>query len=312
MKVVHSVEALSDPKTGPVVSPAVVIGNLDGVHRGHQALIASARAAADARGGTPCVLTFSPHPQEVLRGSSHGHRLTTDAEKFELLAQAGIGLVLALPFNATLAALTPEVFFETYLAQGLRAASVHVGDDFHFGRARSGDTALLKECGLRASMQVAIIPAVVADGLRISSSEIRGFLKAGKVAQAAAFLGRPYRLSGQVVRGQGRGRQLGVPTANLQFPAEKVAPLHGVYATRVWRAGRALPAVSNFGVRPTFEGGAPREAFETHILDFSEDLYGQSLEVDFVQWIRAEQRFDGVPALRAQIAADIETARSMR
>jgi riboflavin kinase / FMN adenylyltransferase len=311
MQIVHSVEELTGPKLGPFPTPAVVIGNLDGVHRGHQALIASARSAAASRGGTPCVLTFSPHPQEVLRKSSHGHRLTTDAEKFALLEKAGIGLVLALPFDAALSALSPETFFETYLVKGLQAASVHVGDDFHFGRGRSGDTSVLQACGLKAAMQVEIVPAVLSNGVRISSSEIRRFLHAGKVAEAAGFLGRPYRLSGVVGHGQGRGRQLGVPTANVQFPLEKVAPLHGVYATRAHFKEQSLPAISNFGVRPTFEGGSPREAFETHILDYSQDLYDQPLAVDFVQWVRAEKRFESIEQLRAQIAADIETTRRM-
>jgi riboflavin kinase/FMN adenylyltransferase len=311
MTVVHSVEELSKPKVGRVVSPAVVVGNLDGVHRGHQALIASAREAATARGGTACVLTFSPHPQEVLRGSSIGHRLTIDAEKFALLEQHGIGCVLALPFDAALAALSPQAFFETYLKNGLRATSVHVGDDFHFGHRRSGDTNTLQECGLKAGMQVDIISAVQSEGVRISSSEIRRFLHAGNVAQAEEFLGRPYRLTGKVVHGAGRGRQLGVATANVCFAAEKVAPAFGVYAARVTWNGKSFSAVTNFGIRPTFEGGESRVTLEPHLLDFSQDLYGQTIDVDLTDWIREERKFASVEALRAQISADIETARRL-
>lgn len=287
---------------------AVAIGNFDGVHLGHQALVASALSAAKARGAVPCVLTFSPHPQDVLRPSLQGHRLTTDAEKFTILKNLGMELIWAMPFDKSVAALSAQDFFQKTLVDVLHAKSIHVGEDFHFGNKRSGNTQTLRECGRKAGIEVVVLSDVVSNGLRISSSEIRKKLQEGELAQANALMGRTYRLAGQVQAGDGRGKQLGTPTANINYPKEKVAPRAGVYATRLHWKGKAYASVSNFGVRPTFHThNIP--TLETHILDFHHDLYGDWVEVEFLSRIRDEARFDSVDALRAQMAIDIETAR---
>ncbi len=310
MILVRSVEELQRLPSHVYRGGAVAIGNLDGMHRGHQALIASACESARLHSVPACVLTFSPHPQEVLSGSSTGHRLTTDGEKSELIAQAGATVLFVLPFNSALAELSPEEFYQRYLVQALQASSVHVGEDFRFGSKRAGDTVLLQRCGSKARVHTAVIPAVVEGGARISSTEIRRALREGKVAQAAVLLGRPYSIEGKVVPGQGRGKQLGIPTANLHFSDLKVVPQAGVYATRVrWNGGK-IGAVTNLGVRPTFETKSSKPVLETHLLDFKQDLYGQTIEVEFLDWIRAEKRFDGMESLRRQIGADIETART--
>lgn len=306
--VARSVEDLAGVSGEALPRAAVAVGNLDGFHRGHQALIASAQAA----GGTPAVLTFSPHPQEVLLPSSEGHRLTTDAEKFELLEKAGVECILALRFDLALAAQSPEAFFCAYLENGLRASSVHVGDDFRFGSRRSGDTRKLATLGASAGISVHVIPPVEWEGERISSSRIREGLKRGNVAEAAELLGRPYFLVGRVEPGAGRGRQLGIPTANVAYAQEKFPPKLGVYATRVQWKGRSYASVSNYGTRPTFTGSAPgAPVLETHLLDFQQDLYGENVKVEFLHHVRDEKRFDGVEALRAQVAADIDTVRKM-
>ncbi len=310
MIVARSVEELAGQASLP--HAAVAVGNLDGFHLGHQALVASARKAAESSGSLPAVLTFSPHPQEVLLPSPEGHRLTTDSEKFELLEQAGVRLLLALPFDLALAAQSAESFFNATLRNGLRASSIHVGNDFRFGKQRSGDTQALEALGAQSSIAVHVIPPVEADGQRISSSRIREALKAGWVAEAAKLLGRPYFLMGRVEAGAGRGRQLGFPTANLAYAAEKFSPQHGVYATRaVWK-GRAIASVSNYGLRPTFTAaGAPQPVLETHLLDFNEDVYGETLRIEFIERIRDEKRFDGIEALRRQVTSDVDTARKM-
>ncbi len=308
MIVARSVEDLAGLTGGGFARAAVAVGNLDGFHRGHQALIASAQAA----GGTPAVLTFSPHPQEVLLPSREGHRLTTDAEKFELLEKAGVICVLALRFDLVLAAQAPEAFFRNFLKEGLRASSVHVGDDFRFGSRRSGDTRVLAALGRDAGISVHVISPVEWDGKRISSSRIREELKQGNVAEAAELLGRPYFLVGRVEKGAGRGRQLGIPTANVAYAPEKFPPKLGVYATRVHWNGARFASVSNYGTRPTFAGsGAAVPVLETHLLDFQRDLYGETVKVEFLRRVRDERRFDGVDALRAQVADDIDTVRKM-
>jgi len=294
--------------------PAIAIGNLDGVHLGHQALLASAVASAKKKKTQAGVLTFSPHPQEVLRPTSEGHRLTTDAEKFSLLESHQVDFVFALPFNVVVAAQTPEGFFEQFIKAGVHASSAHVGFDFRFGRARSGDAELLKACGARSGIEVQAIDAVIRNGERVSSSAIRAFLQKGDAVAAASYLGRPYRLSGTVVKGDGRGKTIGVPTANVAFASEKLAPRHGVYSARTQVAGQSYASVVNFGIRPTFKEASvvPRPTLEVHLLDFSQDLYGLKVDVDLLGWIRAERKFDSVDALKTQIQADLATARKGR
>jgi len=291
---------------------AVAIGNLDGVHLGHQALVHSALRSAHSRGGKACVLTFSPHPQEVLHPQTTGHRLTTDLEKKQLLLALGVDRVEFLRFDAALAALSPQAFFEAYLAQGLGAYSLHVGADFRFGARRQGDTQLLQSLAEASGRQVQILPAVEQGGERISSTRIRGCLEKGDVRQAAQLLGRPYVVAGPVEAGAGRGKTLGIPTANVAYPTVKAIPADGVYAGRVMVGGVSHLAVANLGRRPTFEADRPEVAvLEAHLLDFGGSLYGQIVEFEFMERVREERRFSGVAELKAQIALDIARVRSL-
>ncbi len=312
LKVFSSLEALRSSEPSKRFRPAVAIGNLDGVHLGHQKLIKSARESAEKIGGVLAVLTFSPHPQEVLSSHSVGRRISTDVEKFALLSELGVELILALKFDSELARLPPEKFFEHYLKDGLCAASVHVGFDFHFGRARSGNVELLQTYGKQAAIEIDVLPAVVSDGVKLSSSLVRDLIRAGEVSRASAYLGRPYRITGKVVRGAGRGNQLGTPTANIEFPPSKCAPKLGVYAVRARHGTRTFAAVANFGLRPTFEKSAAEPLLEVHLLDCSEDLYAESITVEFLQLVREERRFENIESLRAQIQADISFVRSLK
>lgn len=307
MKLIHGPSEFSPQGKGP----AVAIGNLDGVHLGHQALIASAKASALSHKVPSAVLTFTPHPQAILRPTSVGYRLTTDAERFALFEKYGVDLTLALPFDRALAELEADEFLERYLQKGLHASSVHIGQDFHYGRKRAGDSASLQRWGAAHGIEVCVIEAVKNGAEKISSSAIRELLHQGKIQEANCLLGHSYLLSGKVVRGAGRGRTLGIPTANVAYPTSKVAPRNGVYLTRAYVNGNAYASVSNFGARPTF-GGDATPTLETHLLDFSESIYDQTLTVEFLDCLREERKFDGADALRTQVMADIAEARKRK
>jgi len=290
-----------------VTSSVVVIGNFDGVHRGHQAVIAQARALADARSSRCVVLTFDPHPNEVL-GRGLPPRLTTLARRVELLRAHGADEVSVEPFTRELAGWSPERFAKELLAERLHASAVVVGANFRFGHKRAGDFTRLSELG--ASLAFAAVAADVAgdaDGA-FSSTRIRDAVAAGDVTRAATILGRPHRLSGVVENGDQRGRTIGFPTANLGGVAEML-PAYGVYAVRVLREGALLAGgVMNVGVRPTVDGSSLR--VEAHLFDFAADLYGQTLAVDVVERLRGEQKFGSFEELRAQIARDADDARA--
>ena len=297
---------------------SVAIGNFDGLHLGHVALINQMLTHARESGAIPAVLTFFPHPVEVLRPSQPLERLTTGSEKLALLERAGVELVLVAKFDSHLAALSPEDFFTNYLAEGLRADSVHVGFNFRFGKGRAGDTRVLGELCAARGIGLHVEPPVELDGVKVSSTTIRKLLAEGNVAQAARLLGRRYSVSGQVQPGDGRGHQLGFPTANLHCPAEKLLPMNGVYVTRaVWQKQSFL-SVTNVGIRPTFQspGAAPTRAVpahvEVHVLDFSSRLYDEFVELQFCERIRDEKKFDSIEALKRQIASDVATARKAK
>ena len=288
--------------------PAVAVGNFDGVHRGHQALVAAAVALARASGGPAVVLTFDPHPARVLRASQAPAPLTTLAQKEELVEGLGIDRLVVVPFDAQLAALSPEAFAEQVLHQALDARHVVVGDSFRFGRGRAGDARGLEMLGRGLGFDVEVVPALLSAGRPVSSSRVREALAQGDLAEARELLGRPYFVDGRVVRGDGRGRAIGVPTANLA-PDEQVLPALGVYAARCRVAGGAWHrAVVNVGERPTFGGGPV--TLEAHLLDFEGDLYDTRLRVALAARLRGEQRFASKEALVAQIRADIEAARA--
>jgi riboflavin kinase/FMN adenylyltransferase len=296
-----------EPRRG--IAAAVAVGNFDGVHRGHQALVTATLAQARERSLRCVALTFDPHPAQVLQPDRAPRRLMTPEQKAEQLAALGVDALAVLPFTPELAAETPEGFATKVLARRLGAAVAVVGEDFRFGRGRAGDVAELRRLGERLGFEVVSLPPVLEDGLPVSSTRIRESLETGDVRNAAALLGRPYFVEGVVVRGDGRGRRLGIPTANLAVENE-ILPRDGVYAARVWlREGPSRPAVANLGLRPTFGSGAL--TLETHILDFEGDLYGQRLRVAFAVRLRDERPFPGPDALVAQIREDLAAARSV-
>jgi riboflavin kinase/FMN adenylyltransferase len=290
-------------------SPAVTIGNFDGVHRGHQALIRAAARRAEGQGGRVVVLTLDPHPARLLDPKRAPATLTTLEQKSELLAGLGVDVFVVLPFTAELARRSAEQFVGGVLVEALGATSVVVGEDFRFGHRRRGDVSLLEALGSRHGFGVEALPPVLHAGLPVSSSRVREVLARGRVEEARELLGRSFFIDGTVVEGERRGRTLGFPTANLATPNETL-PLEGVYAARCRvPPGRWLPAVVNIGRRPTFGGDAV--SVEAHLLDFDADLYGAELRTEFVGRLREERRFDGPGALVAQIREDVSRARAL-
>ncbi|MBN2385875.1 MAG: bifunctional riboflavin kinase/FAD synthetase [Anaerolineales bacterium] len=290
----------------------LTIGVFDGLHRGHrvllQHLVDGARAAHPV--GHPVVLTFYPHPAVVLGGQSDFVYLSLPDEKAALLEEMGIETVITIPFDLNLAAETAQAFMQrvsTHL--GLR--HLLIGHDFALGRGRDGDAARLAEIGRHLGYTVEVLPAVHAQDLVISSTAIRNLIQRGQVAAAAALLGRPYAVSGPVVHGDGRGRHINIPTANIAYPAEKLVPAHGIYATWALVAGVRHPSATNIGINPTFTPERQGASLETHLLDFQGDLYGQTVQIEFVERLRDEMKFPSVEALIAQIRSDIQLARKI-
>ena len=287
----------------------VAVGNFDGVHRGHQALVARAVAAAAAERGTAVVLTFDPHPARVLASRPEPPALMTLAQKAQALGRLGVHAMAVLPFTAEVAAAPPEEFAAGILHRALGAVEVVVGDNFRFGRGRAGDAAALREEGKALGFGVVEVPPVLVGGERVSSSRIREALARGDARGAAELLGRPHCLEGRIVSGDGRGRTIGVPTANLE--ASGMLPALGVYAAWAWPEGapQAVRAVVNVGRRPTFGGGTV--SVEAHLLDFAGDLYGTTMSLGFVAQLREEKAFSGPDALVAQIREDTRAARGV-
>ncbi len=308
MEIFHSLESLPAANT----PSAVAIGNFDGVHQGHQALLGKMLEVARAGNFLPTVLTFHPHPVEVLRPGTHLQRITTTDEKLELLEKFGVKRVLVEPFTKELAKLPAEEFFLKYLREGLKASALHVGFNFRFGAGRLGDTVLLGQLCSSAEIELSVETPFELTGTRVSSSLIRQWLQEGEVSKASQFLSRPYFVKGMVMSGDQRGRKLGFPTANLKYPSEKVLPKNGVYLTRAIWQGRSYLSVTNVGVRPTFTLGQSIPLIETHLLDFSQKLYDETLTLEFNERIRDEKKFDSLDALKVQIANDIEYARGKK
>lgn len=290
-------------------SPAVTIGNFDGVHRGHQALIDSAARWAAPEGGHTVVLTLDPHPARLLDPARAPATLTTLDQKGELLAALGVDAFVVLPFTAELARRPAEEFVRQVLVQALEAKMVVVGEDFRFGHRRRGDVAALEALGARLGFGVQAVAPVLHGGRPVSSSRVREALGRGQVEEARLLLGRPFFVDGRVVVGERRGRTLGFPTANLETPNETL-PLEGVYAARCRvPSGRWVKAVVNIGRRPTFGGGTV--SVEAHLIDFDGDLYGADLRTEFAERLREERRFEGPEPLVAQIREDVSRARAV-
>jgi riboflavin kinase / FMN adenylyltransferase len=297
------------PRAWP--APAVSVGNFDGVHRGHQALVAVAVADARAASGTAVVLTFDPHPSRVLSPDRAPSALMTLDQKADILAGLGVDKLAVLPFTRELASESPEDFARLVLAEALGARLVVVGSNFRFGRGRTGDVERLTGLGAGLGFRVHGVPPLLHEGAPISSTRIREALFRGAVEAVPPLLGRRFFVDGTVVPGAGRGKQLGIPTANLDVVNETL-PGRGVYACFVrlrGEAGPPRPSVLNLGRRPTFGGG--ETTVEVHLLDFEGDLYGESLRLEFVRRLREERHFPGVPALVEQIRRDVAEARQV-
>ncbi len=295
----------------PLASAAIAIGNFDGVHIGHQKLLAQARHAADRLAGDAVALTFEPHPSALLGPQGAPPRLTTIARKQELFDAAGMSATVVEPFDASFAQLSASRFEEEVLRKSLSASHVVVGHDFQYGAGRGGNLSTLRAAGSRLGFTVEGIEPVLSGDHRASSSEIRRLLIAGDLGGAETLLGRAYDVDGVVARGAGRGGEFGIPTANVDT-AELLLPRPGIYATLVEILGEPTRymAATSLGTNPTFvQGGAL--TLEAHLLDFEGDLYERHLRVTFVQWLRAEERYDGVDALLTQIRKDIENTRSI-
>lgn len=288
----------------------VAIGNFDGVHRGHAALLQSARSVAADSGIPAVLLTFEPHPRTVFRPDDPIFRLTPLAAKLRLLTALDFDGVAVVRFDHDFSRLSAEAFVRQVLVERMRSRAVVVGYDFHFGRDRSGNAAALAEAGTRFGFSVNVFDQVVNEGgVAISSSAIRGHLEAGEVAEANAQLGYRWFVLGEVIHGDKRGRDLGYPTANLGLPAD-CRLRHGIYAVRLQRAdGTILEGVASYGRRPTFGEGAP--LLEVFVFDFSGNLYGETVAVSFFDWIRPELAFSSVGELIAAMDADSARARAM-
>lgn len=290
----------------------LTIGAFDGVHIGHQQILKELTAGAHAAGAPAVVLTFDPHPLEILRGALSNFYLMDADEKAEQIAAAGVDILIAHPFNQTVRNTSAEDFVRQINGQ-LDIRQLWVGHDFALGRDRAGDVPALEKLGLDLDFSVHQLEQIHADGEVVSSSRIRTLLsEQGDVTAAARLLGRAYTLSGKVVSGAQRGRTIGIPTANVRAPARRLVPATGVYVTWAWLAGKRWPAVTNIGLRPTFEDGTPQPVVEAHILDYDgSEFYDQTVKLEFVSRLRGEQKFDGVDVLVKQIHADIAAARDV-
>jgi riboflavin kinase/FMN adenylyltransferase len=288
---------------------AIAIGNFDGVHLGHRALIDRAREIAAANDAITVALTFDPHPSALLAPARAPRLLTSLERRAELLAEAGVDVVVVEPFTHELAGVAPNAFVDDIVIFALRARAIVVGYDFSYGQGRTGTVEALQAHGIHAGIEVAVVPAVTVDGEIAASTKVRAHLRAGDLARAARMLGRPWDVDGVVMHGAQRGRAIGVPTANIATEVElAIAP--GIYAVTLGiEGGPAMPAVASLGTNPTFveDGGL---VLEVHVLDWEGDLYDRRVRTTFIARLRDEQKFDSVDALVAQIRRDIDHARA--
>jgi riboflavin kinase/FMN adenylyltransferase len=287
----------------------VTIGVFDGVHRGHQQLIGRAVQRAQETRLPSVVLSFDPHPSEVVRPGSHPPMLTPLRRKAEILDELGVDVLCVMPFTPEFARLDPAEFVHFVLVEKLLAAAVVVGENFRFGYKAAGDLDRLRTLGRTFGFATEGVALLHDDEVTLSSTFVRSSIDAGEVARAAEALGRPHRVDGIVVRGAGRGRQLGYPTANVRSERHTAVPADGVYAGHVLLGDRKLAAAISVGTNPTFEGR--ERTVEAYILDFDEDIYGTDIAVEFVEKVRGQVRFDGVEALIEQMAKDVEQIRGL-
>jgi len=292
---------------GALKGAVVALGNFDGVHRGHRAVIGAAASRAASLGAPAAVMTFEPHPRLFFRPDEPLFRLTEEATKLRLLAASGIDGAVVMKFDAALANLTADEFVDRILVGWLGVSATVVGFNFHFGKGRGGSPAFLSEAGKRRGFAVDVVPVFTDGGRPVSSGPIREALARGHITEANELLGYPWFVSGEVVHGDKRGRELGYPTANIRLDPS-CALRHGIYAVRVGIGGRHHDGVANFGRRPMFDTGAV--LLEVFLFDFTGDLYGQMLDVMLIEWIRPELKFDSIDDLVRRMDEDSRIARA--
>jgi riboflavin kinase/FMN adenylyltransferase len=293
----------------PLPAAVLTLGNFDGVHCGHQAIIRRAVREAEALGGQAVVLTFEPHPLAVLAPERAPPLIQPLHDRLAVFRDLGVGVTVLQRFTREFAALDPGAFVRGFLRPHLDLRHVVVGWDLTFGHDRAGTVTTLEALGAELGFAVDVVGPVTVDGVQVSSSTLRRLIEAGDMRTAARLLGRPYGVRGRVVVGEQRGRTLGFPTANLHVKPRLLLPPDGVYAVRAYADGQPRPGVMNVGIRPTF--GERRRTIEVHLLDFAGDLYGRWLVADVVERLRGERKFAGPEALRQAIAADVAQARAV-
>ncbi len=306
MRILRSIPELAEVP-GPVF---LAIGVFDGVHRGHQAVISTAAHDAREAGGTAVVVTFDPHPAKILRPKESPRLLSATQHKIALIRALGVSHLLVLKFDRELASTAPTEFVRQLVAAAKPLREICVGQEWSFGKNRAGNLALLKELGAQFGFDVVGVEPVTSDGEVVSSTAIRKAVEAGDFAGATRMLGRDYTILGTVEEGKHLGRSLGFPTANLSAHSEQFPP-NGVYAAEGLLDGKTLRGVVNLGVRPTIEGGLPQRVLEFHIFDLDRDLYGKEIEMRFLRYLRPEQKFENLGALREQIGRDVAAARQI-
>lgn len=304
MKVLHG-SGLFDAKEK---RPAVGLGNFDGVHVGHQAILAAVKADAAKRGAPSVLYTHDPHPAVVLRHGTPPAKITTLEEKIEIVDALGLDYMVVEPFTIDFAAQTPETFVRDVLVGKLGIGHAFVGENFGFGKGRAGKSSDLQAFGKSLGFDVTLVPPVLVGGAPASSTRVRQAVIAGDVALAKELLGRPFGMRGTVVHGAARGAGLGFPTANLA-PDKDLVPARGVYACVAWLDRKPYAALTNVGVKPTF--GTEALTIEAFLLDFHEDAYGHSLHLDFIARLRDEKKFPGADALKEQIASDVRQGKEI-
>jgi len=305
MQVIRGVENIP----GPFKEAVLTIGNFDGVHRGHQEIFHRVVERARDMNGTAIVFTFEPHPLRVVRPGAGPPLITLYEQKVELVERYGIDVLICAEFTMDFARTSAREFIAGLLVERIGMKEIMVGYDWAFGRNREGDINFLLKMGQELGFQVCVLGPYAVGGTPVSSTRVRQVVVGGDVAEAARLLGRPYQVKGRVIRGRDRGgKLLGIPTANLKL-VDELWPKPGVYAVTVEHGGRTLPGVANIGRNPTF--GENELSVETHILDFSGDVYDQVIRLNFIARLRDEKRFEGPQALAAQIAADIEQSRQI-
>jgi riboflavin kinase/FMN adenylyltransferase len=304
MEVFHGIDAIKSK----FKNPAITIGNFDGVHMGHQALFQRVRQWAEELHGQSVVVTFDPHPLEVLFPEKAPSFITSHRQKLELIASCGIDATIVIPFDHEFARISAREFVEVILVEKIGVKAIVVGNDYRFGHSREGDIPFLKRLGEKYGFEVEIVTSIRMNDTPVSSTSIRQMIAGGNIREANKLLGRPFEVTGTVIEGRKRGVSLGFPTANIRMPAV-ASPRTGVYVVQAEVDGKRYGGAANLGYNPTF--GDVELSLETHLFDFNQDIYGKSITIRFIDRLRDEKRFSGPEELRAQIEKDVGKAKEI-